>query len=164
MSSECFGPRPKSRGPGMLLAACGAYVFLLAYVPEASRFSPIFCPSHRWLGLNCATCGMTRAMACLIRLDPVSHVMFNPLVVLIGPLIVLWIFDTSLRLSNREGFLSTVPHRLTRSFWRLLGIALVAVWVVRAVTWLQPDLNPHGWFIPPEEFPVQSTSLGRGRP
>ena len=30
---------------------------------------PVVCPLRRWTGVPCATCGMTRAAACLVRGD-----------------------------------------------------------------------------------------------
>ena len=65
-------------------------------VEKLSSFSPLFCPLHRFLGLHCPTCGLTRS------------------------LLAAWNFDFSLALQYH--FLGPVLFLLTSFIWLLFCI------------------------------------------
>lgn len=137
----------------LVLVAGVAYVLLVAYVPGFTDRSPLLCMTRRCLGLHCPSCGLTRAVACLARLDPVAAVRFNPLVVVIAPFLAALTADTSLKALGRRGFLAAVPRPLARATWAVVIAGFVVLFVVRTATWLVPECNPDGLLIPPATFP-----------
>ena len=64
----------------VLLAALAAWIIISAYVPEL----PGLCPVQRFLHLRCPGCGMSRALAALLRLDFAGALQYN----LLAPLIL----------------------------------------------------------------------------
>ena len=50
-------------------------------------FSGIGCPLRRLLGVPCPTCGTTRALFSLVRLDFVSYFLYQPLALFLLPAI-----------------------------------------------------------------------------
>lgn len=149
---SAMGDRRRAAVTLMALAACAVYVCAVAFVPGFTRSSPVVCPTSRCLGLQCPSCGMTRAMACLVRCDVVSALRYNPLVVFAAPFAAGFTIDTLLEWSGRRGLTGRVPG-LRRWGWRLLVASFVVVGLVRAATWLAPACNPRGWLMPPAEFP-----------
>ena len=135
------------------IAACTTYVVLLAWLPAFTAASPALCLTRRLLGLNCPSCGLTRAIACLARLDPASAVRFHPLVVLVAPLVGLFVIDTCLAAMGRRGIARAIPRSCVRCFWGVLIAGFGVVLAVRAMSWFVPDWNPAGWMIPPGSFP-----------
>lgn len=138
---------------GLLLAGCVVYVLVVAFVPGFTACSPFFCPTRRCLGLHCPGCGMTRALACLARLDPVGAVRFHPLVVVAAPFLAALVVDTLLQAAGRRGIFAAVPRPLARCGWAVCLAGFGLVFAVRAASWLVPGWNPDGWLIPPATFP-----------
>lgn len=136
-----------------ILAGCIAYVVVIAYVPGFTGRSPLVCPTHRVLGLHCPSCGLTRAIACLVRLDPLAAVRFHPLVILVAPALLLFSIDTCLAAVGRSGPLALLPPSTARIFWFTLLAGFGIVFVVRVASWLAPECNPSGWVLPPQTFP-----------
>ena len=64
----------------VLLSALAAWMIISAYVPEL----PGLCPVQRFLHLRCPGCGMSRALAALLRLDFAGALRYN----LMAPLIL----------------------------------------------------------------------------
>jgi hypothetical protein len=135
------------------IAACTTYVVLIAWLPAFTTGSPVLCLTRRLFGLNCPSCGLTRAMACLARLDPGSAVRFHPLVILVAPLVAVFAIDTCLAAMGRRSLVGAIPRPLARVFWMLLLAGFAVVFVVRTASWLAPEWNPSGWMIPPANFP-----------
>lgn len=137
----------------VLVACCVAYVLCLAYVPGFAGLSPLRCQVRAALGLHCAGCGMTRAMACIARLDPATAVRFHPLVLLVAPATAVFAADTCSRAVRGRRLLPVMPAWLVRTMWLVGGGGFAFVLAVRVVTWARPDLNPEGWLLPPASFP-----------
>lgn len=137
------------------LGACCAYVCVVAYVPQFTTYSPFVCPTRRCLGLQCPSCGMTRALASLLHFDVASAVAYNPLVLFAAPLGLALGVDALLQSLGWEGLTGWMTG-LHRWGWRFLVAAFVVVGLVRVATWLAPSWNPGGWLIPPAEFPRPS--------
>ena len=135
------------------IAACAVYVAMLAWSPAFTAESPVLCLPRRLLGLNCPSCGLTRAMACLARLDPGSAVRFHPLVILVAPLIAVVTVDTCLAAVGRRGLAAAIPRPLLRGFRAAMLAGFCGLFFVRTVSWLAPAWNPEGWMIPPAAFP-----------
>lgn len=135
-----------------LLACCTAYVLMVAYVPGFTKCSPLVCPTYRAFGLHCPSCGLTRAIACMARLDPWTAVQFHPLVILVGPAVLLFSIDTCLTAAGRRGILAKLPDAAVRTYWLLLLAGFGVVFIVRVASWLAPECNPSGWLLPPQTF------------
>jgi hypothetical protein len=135
------------------IAACVTYVLLLAWIPAFTAGSPVLCLTRRFLGLNCPSCGLTRAMACLARLDPASAVRFHPLVILVAPLVAVVAIDAFLAAIGRRGLVGAIPRPLVRGFWVALLAGFWVVFLVRTASWFAPEWNPTDWMIPPAAFP-----------
>lgn len=136
------------------IAACATYVVLLAWMPALMAGSPVLCLTRRLFGLNCPSCGLTRAFACLARLDPQSAVRFHPLVVMVAPLVVMFAVDTCLAAMGRKRLAEAIPRTIICGFWTALLLGFGIVFIVRTVSWWAPDWNPAGWLIPPAAFPT----------
>ncbi len=137
-----------------LLVAGAAYVFGVAFVPGFSDWSPLQCTPHRFFGVHCPTCGLTRSLACLLRLDMVSAIQFNPLVVFVAPVAATLILEGVMAAAGcRRPLLPSPAGSLRRWCWQLFLIGFAALALVRLVSWLLPAWNPDGLFLPPAEFP-----------
>lgn len=136
-----------------ILAGCCGYVLLVAFVPGFVHRSPLVCLSNQAVGLHCPTCGLTRAFACLARLDPVSAVRFNPLVVFAAPFALGFAVDRVLEATGRRGIVARIPPAVGRGILVLFFACLLVVFVIRTASWLAPEWNPGGWLLPPAEFP-----------
>lgn len=160
MVDDRIPARADARRTLAVLAGCGGYVLAVAFLPGFAGESPVFCPAWRFLGLHCATCGLTRAMACLARLDVVAAVRFNPLVILAAPLIAVLATDACRRAVDRPGVIASLPKWL-KAGCLAAGLVLVAtILVVRTASWLEPAWNPDGWLLPPAAFPPAEAASG----
>lgn len=139
------------------LALAAGYVLAVAFVPEFCSWSPLSCTTRRTLGLHCPTCGLTRSFACLVRLDPLSAVAFNPLVIFAAPFAAVLAIDGALAVAGRRRAAVRLPPVARRwgsaVFLTLLVAVFVALFIVRTASWLMPAWNPDGWLLPPAEFP-----------
>jgi hypothetical protein len=95
---------------------------------------------------------MTRAIACLVRLDVASALRYHPLVLVAAPFGIGLVIDAFLQAFRRPGLADRMP-RLIRWGWRLLLVCFAVVALVRGASWLAPECNPNGWLLPPAEFP-----------
>ncbi len=136
-----------------LLCGCMAYVLLIAYVPGFTSQSPLVCMSNKAFGLHCPGCGLTRAFACLARLDPVAAFHCNPLVVFAAPFALVLALDTFSSGDIHRRILGWLPRWLMYSSLIALFATFGVVFVVRTATWLVPEWNPEGWLVPPDRFP-----------
>jgi hypothetical protein len=140
--------------PTLALVAFGVvYVLIVAFVPGFTEWSPLVCPSSRIFGFHCPSCGLTRAVACIARLDPWAAVRFHPLVVLIAPAVVLFSIDNFLATLGKPGVLGMLPVAARRAYWIVLLLGFGVMFVVRLASWLAPESNPSGWLLPPQAFP-----------
>jgi hypothetical protein len=70
----------RNRTPLALLTLWAAMVALIVALSPAGRPLPITCIFRRLSGLPCPTCGSTRAVLALARLDPLEALRLNPLI------------------------------------------------------------------------------------
>jgi hypothetical protein len=68
------------------MAAAGAAWVLLHFDPATYDFYPR-CPIFFWFGIYCPGCGATRALAALLHGRWLEAIHFNPLVVMVLPLV-----------------------------------------------------------------------------
>jgi len=136
----------------LIVAGCVGYVLAVAFVPGFTSWSPVGCPSHRVLGLHCPTCGLTRAMACVVHLDVAAAIRYNPLVLIVAPWAI--VFTMSV-VAHAAGVKAQPPlsSGAQRCAWGFAFLALAVLFVVRTTTWIAPALNPDGWLVPPSTFP-----------
>ncbi len=72
---------------GLAAVGVGGFVLAAVYQLSGSRQLGIPCLLHATTGLNCPFCGATRMAAALLRGDLVAAWHFNPVVLVVGPLI-----------------------------------------------------------------------------
>ncbi len=137
----------------IFLLACISYVLAIAFLPEAVSWSPFVCGSYRVLGLPCPGCGMTRAFACLVRLEPLDAMRFNPLIVVAAPTAIVMTCDSVLECLGRPGLMQRVPAWLSRLTLACFTAGICVVFLIRVVSWAAPTWNPDGLAIPPNAFP-----------
>ncbi|MDX2018160.1 MAG: DUF2752 domain-containing protein [Planctomycetota bacterium] len=98
MSSAAPTFLARNRWPIALLALWSVSVGLIVILTPAGQPLPVTCLLRRATGLPCPTCGSTRAILALTRLDPAEALRLNPLVAalaLLTPmLIALWVVFT----------------------------------------------------------------------
>ena len=118
-----------------LVAACGAVaaaLLLYFFAPDQHAFYPR-CLFHAVTGLQCPGCGGLRAAHRLLHGDLVGAWRFNPLLVVVIPLLGLW--SIACRLRQREsGSLSGEPRLFRESTWGWV-IAAAAVLFAIARNW-----------------------------
>lgn len=148
-----FGDRCGQRTSLALLVGCVIYVLLVAYVPGFTAWSPLVCPTRRIFGLHCPGCGLTRAFACLVRLDPLAAIRFHPVAVAAAPFACGLLVDALLRVRGHRGIVGVVPWTVIRCSWLYCLFGFGVTFVVRIATWLRPACNPDCWLIPPATFP-----------
>ena len=78
----------------LIIALIGLYVFALDY------FS-IGCPIRFLLGIPCPTCGVTRALLSLVRLDFTAYLRYNPMAVPLCIVIFMAFHENLLRISHK---------------------------------------------------------------
>jgi len=147
------GQTRQSRWLLVSLIGCVGYVTAIAFVPGLVSQSPLTCPTQRILGLHCPSCGMTRAIACLVRLDPAGALACNPLVVIAAPFILFVVLDTIVTAAGRPSLTAVLPRWLSAVGWSCFLGAFALLVAVRVASWLAPQCNPDGWGLPPENFP-----------
>ena len=73
---------------GLFIVALIAYFFVYKYTGLS-----IQCPIHYMTGLYCPGCGITRMLFAIIKLDFYQAFRYNPLVFILLPFIIFYIFD-----------------------------------------------------------------------
>lgn len=124
----------RSRGLAapIALAATGA-----AVLAAVSDDGPTVCPFALGTGVACPGCGMTRALAALVRGDFAASWSFHPLATLaLMEIAAAWTWWAW----RRSGRTDRVPGRATQIALGLTAIALIAVWVVRLTTGTLPPV------------------------
>ncbi len=109
------------------------YAIIVALGLLLARFVPwltiIFPPCffRKIVGLPCPTCGLTRSVFALARLDPVTAIQFNPLfAITVSVVMILAILSLGLWLINRH----CLEWQLTAQHWkRLRWIILAAIFI-----------------------------------
>jgi hypothetical protein len=69
------------------LGGVAGAVFLYRFPPEQYRFYPA-CPVYRYLHIYCPGCGSTRALASLLHGRVIDAMHYNPLFVMLLPLLL----------------------------------------------------------------------------
>lgn len=129
-AAEGPGRRARALLPWLVAGALGcAGGALLAVLPAAR---PSLCPSRALLGLPCPGCGMTRALAALLRGDFAAAFAFHPWAFALAAQAALGWVAWGVSLGNDEA-----RRRLARGAGPLLLAnltALVALWLGRLAT------------------------------
>lgn len=89
----------------------------------------LFCPLHEWTGLNCITCGATRAFESLLRGDILTAFQQNALLVISLPFVIYHLAALIINRVARKPLLR--PISLSRKAGIVLIIVAVAFMVVR---------------------------------
>lgn len=120
------------------LLAAAPFLGIIALIAIApSDDSPTLCPFALWTGTACPGCGMTRAASTLIRGDLGGALTYHPLVLVIGAqLLGGWIWY----LLRRTGRVQPMSNRSLNVILIATGVALVVVWVVRALNGTLPPV------------------------
>ena len=137
----------------VILSGLALYVFVFAYATQFRELSPLACVVNRIVGIHCPMCGLTRAMACVARLDFLAALRFNPLVLFVVPAVAINSLNLLFRVFGYPKNAVQLPAKV--AFVQFVGFAaiLMMLFAVRTVTWMMPELNPEGWLIPPNSFP-----------
>jgi hypothetical protein len=104
------------------LAVTGAAVVLFLFEPTKVRFYPK-CLFHQWTGLSCPGCGATRAMYSLLHGDVVTAFKFNPLLLILLPLLI-WVFLRQV-VRQTTGQILPSPFDYTYVGWAVAGGVIV---------------------------------------
>lgn len=114
---------------GALLLGVSVVAGAAVAVLGLDRLPMTICYFKALSGLPCLSCGGTRALAGLARLDPAAAVAMNPLATLAGLALIPWgLGDLLLRLRGRALRLQVAPSLRPALRWGL-GVALVLNWV-----------------------------------
>jgi len=119
----------------LLLTAPVAGLVLLGVVPPTDGRS--LCPIALITGIACPGCGMTRAVAHLIRGDMAAALTYHPIVI---PVLALAAVAWGWFLLWRLGRAGPVPRRWLNTTILASAVALVAVWVVRLTSGTLPPV------------------------
>ena len=78
-----------------------AITVLMALIALLFYLFSIPCPSKFFFSVPCPTCGMTRSIVSLLRLDLCSSFYYNPLTIPFGVLLLFGIYKDLFRLSKK---------------------------------------------------------------
>jgi len=114
---------------GVIFGTIGVSVAAFVSLLGLDRLPWSLCYWKVFTGLPCPTCGGTRALACLARLDLAGAFAMNPLVTVAALLIAAWALADLALLPSRRAFtfeLGPGPARLARA---AAVAAIAANWV-----------------------------------
>ncbi len=117
------------------IPALGAVAFLAAWTPTDN--GPTLCPFALATGRACPGCGLTRAMAYLVRGDLDRAISYHPLAPLVATAALAGLVFLLLR--RRRGW-PPIPIPLINGALMLAGVALVGVWVLRMASGTLPPV------------------------
>ena len=89
----------------------------------------VFCPLHEWTGLNCITCGATRALLSLLQGDILTALQQNALLVISLPFAIYKLTALIINRVTRKPLLR--PISLSKKAGIVLIIVAIAFMVVR---------------------------------
>ena len=81
----------------------------------------LFCPLHEWTGLNCITCGATRAFFSLLQGDFLTALQQNALLVISLPFVMYQLTALIINRVARKSLLRTIH------LGKKVGVALIVV-------------------------------------
>lgn len=129
------GTRTQGLAEPLTVGGVGAAALALINPPDTG--AP-WCPSVLLFSTPCPLCGLTRGVARLVRGDVEASLTFHPvawlvLLVVVGGWLA-WI-------GRRAGWWQWRSKALERGLLWTLGVGLVVVWIVRAVTGTLPPIS-----------------------
>ena len=126
MRSMRIVARARASPVGAWLAAGGACVAVAIHLVGLDRLPFPICTFRALTGLPCMSCGSTRAMGLLGRLDLAAAFRLQPLATLLALLVVLWgLADLALLPRRRALRFVCSPREALALTWSGLGLVLV---------------------------------------
>lgn len=113
---------------GVVLGAAGAAAGAAVSLLHLDRLPVTLCLLKRTTGLPCATCGSTRALAMLARLDVAGALAMNPLAVLAALVIFVWCAADLLLLGRGRALSLELSARESRALGCLVVGLLMLNW------------------------------------
>ena len=123
------------RKTNLKLAIIALLGFLLYYLLNLYTGFAIFCPFHKFTGLYCPGCGVTRLLFSLIKLDFYQAFRYNPLVFIL--LIIGIIYLLIKFILKKFNIIIKVPNYV----WYILIIIVIIYGILRNIpefSWLAP--------------------------
>ena len=123
------------RKTNLKLAIIAILGFLLYYLLNLYTGFAIFCPFHKFTGLYCPGCGVTRLLFSLIKLDFYQAFRYNPLVFIL--LIIGIIYLLIKFILKKFNIIIKVPNYV----WYILIIIVIIYGILRNIKefrWLTP--------------------------
>ena len=91
-----------------------AFIYLLTSEVK-DEYSFIFCPTKKIFNFDCYLCGMTRAFISMFHLNFKTALIYNPLVIIIYPLLIIFsiqdtfiIFKNFIKKENTSSFIEFI--------------------------------------------------------
>lgn len=132
---------------GRVLLLLLTFVLIIQVPVEKPAF--MSCPSRLLFSVPCPLCGLTRAVHSLAGGDVKSAVLFNPLVVFIGPWLLYLLIDTLFLIGKGRPLVQQWPCHFTMTIAWAFGCLFVFLLLFRLVSVVWPGVNPQGLFLPP---------------
>lgn len=123
------------RKTNLKLAIIAILGFFLYYLLNLYTGFAIFCPFHKFTGLYCPGCGVTRLLFSLIKLDFYQAFRYNPLVFIL--LIIGIIYLLIKFILKKFNIIIKVPNYV----WYILIIIVIIYGILRNIpefSWLAP--------------------------
>ena len=123
------------RKTNLKLAIIAILGFLLYYLLNLYTGFAIFCPFHKFTGLYCPGCGVTRLLFSLIKLDFYQAFRYNPLVFIL--LVIAIIYLLIKFILKKYNIIINVPNYV----WYILIIIVIIYGILRNIPefdWLAP--------------------------
>ncbi|OMD38098.1 hypothetical protein BSK52_19610 [Paenibacillus odorifer] len=97
-------------------------LYFTVWMPLTNMGIP--CLFHEWTGFYCPGCGITRVILSLLRFDFVQAFRFNPLLFVLAPLYMLYLFTEKKRIQPLSHVIMAVMLILTVTFGVLRNFPL----------------------------------------
>jgi hypothetical protein len=121
-------PRTKALPLGLVFGAITAAGCAVVGLLGLDHLGPTFCLFRLTTGLPCPTCGTTRALGRLARLDPAGALLMNPLMAAGALGLLLWGLVDAVLLPARRALRVTLPAPWPGRIRILAVLALALNW------------------------------------
>ena len=107
----------------------GLSIHLLSASTNGLSDGPIFCPFRLLTGVNCPTCGTTRALGALAEGHLRQSINLNPLAIMLVLIASIWTINPKIIVSISQRVSKEINGLKPLAIWLIFATAYIALWV-----------------------------------